>query len=265
MTFLFQIDCFSLNMKFWRFLGILPKNDVSKYYSYYSLVFILFFVIFYDLLCTINFYFLPRHLDVFIEEMMFYFTEIAVTSKVLTFFFMRDKIVTILKTLESDVFQPNTDEGLKIIESAKKFNVRYWKIVAGVSFTSNLTHVLSPLFAHIFAHVDLELPVCSFSFLSDEFKAANIYLLYFYQSFGMHFHMLYNLNIDTFLLGVMIFSIAQLDILNEKLRTVTKETRTDHTLKSSRRIVNNEEISNANIAFVSKLNSIIKHYTKVWK
>lgn len=253
-------------MKFWTLLGIYPKNNNNKYYRFYSVIFITIFVIFYDLLFTINFYFLPRHLDVFIEEMIFYFTELAVTSKVLTFFFLRDKIVSILNTLESDLFQPNTDEGLKIIDSAMKFNVRYWMIVAGVSFTSNLTHILSPLFAHLLAHVDLELPIFSFSFLSEEFKASNIYLIYSYQSIGMHFHMLYNLNIDTFLLGIMIFTIAQLEILNERLRTVTNGKSAGHGINSLRRqTVSNEESFNDNIAVVAKLNAIIKHYTQVWR
>ncbi|KAI8438281.1 hypothetical protein MSG28_010864, partial [Choristoneura fumiferana] len=52
---------------------------------------------------------------------------------------------------------------------------------------------------------------------------AFIYPLYWYQALSMHFHMLCNVNIDTFILGVLILAISQLDILDGKLRRVTEK------------------------------------------
>nr|AST36253.1 putative odorant receptor OR13 [Hedya nubiferana] len=217
-----QIDCFKVNMKFWKLLAIWPCwTEMHPYYRYYVYFFISFFVILNNILVTVNFYYLPRQLDKFIEEMIFYFTELAVTSKVLTFLFMHEKIVKILNTLESDMFQPDSHTGLKIVEKAKKFNVRYWIIVAVVSATSHLTQILSPLLLHFFLHMKLDLPLCSYSFLSEDTKQYFIYPLYWYQAYSMHALVLYNINIDTFILGVLIFALAQLDVLDDKLRRVT--------------------------------------------
>lgn len=220
-----QIDCFNINIKFWKVLAIWPSSDMHRFYKYYYKAFVAFFVFLCNFLFTINFYYLPRHLDLFVEEMIFYFTELAVTSKVLTFILMHDKIVMILNTLESKMFQPETEEGLKIIDEAKKFIVRYWKIVAVVSVTSNLTHILSPFITHLFLPIQLNLPVCSYSFLSENTTQAFIYPLYWYQALSMHFHMLCNVNIDTFILGVLILAISQLDILDNKLGRVTEKER----------------------------------------
>nr|AXF48769.1 odorant receptors OR13 [Lobesia botrana] len=248
-----QIDCFKVNMKFWKLLAIWPSSDMHPYYRYYVIFFISSFVILNNLLVTINFYYLPRQLDKFIEEMIFYFTELAVTSKVLTFLFMHDKIVKILNVLECDMFQPESETGLKVIDGAKKFNVKYWKIVAAVSATSHLTHILSPLILHFIFHMKLDLPVCSYSFLSEETKQTFIYPLYWYQAFTMHAQVLYNINIDTFILGVLILAIAQLEVLDNKLRTITD--------KDQKRRPTGAPIDNS----IMKLKNSIIHYDELGK
>lgn len=257
-----QTDCFNFNIKFWKFLGIWPPNSLGRYYKYYSRAFVMIFQIFYNFLFSINLYFLPRHLDIFIEEMILYFTEVAVMSKVLTFFFMHDKIVEIFITLQSDIFQPSTDYGVKVIENAKIFNVRYWKILAVASFTSCLTLLLTPIIAHLITSVDLVLPISSYSFLSDEIKEKYIYPLYFYQSFGLFFHMLYNINIDNFFLGIIIFTIAQLEILEEKFRNITDELRLEETEEKH---ANCRSIVNDDKTLILRLNKAILHYDVVSK
>ncbi|XP_072945450.1 odorant receptor 59a-like [Epargyreus clarus] len=253
-----QIDCFSYNLKFWKYLGICPFSIKSPLYKYYSIIFIIFYTITYDVLCAINLYFIPRHIDDFIEELIFFFTEIAEMSKVLTFFFMSGKIKDILNTLESDMFQPETAKGINIIERAKTFNIRYWKIVGAVSTTSYLVHVMSPFLAHLILKVKLILPICSFSFLSDSVKEKFIYPLFFYQCSGMHFVMLYNVNIDTFFLGLMIFLIAQLEILGEKFTVVAdcNEILENRSQTDPQRI---------DMELIKKLNKAFIHYDEVRK
>lgn len=257
-----QTDCFNFNIKFWKFLGIWPANSFSRYYKYYSRGFVMTFQIFYNLLFTINFYYLPRHLDTFIEETIFYFTEIAVMSKVLTFYFMHDKIIEIFIKLQCDIFQPTTDNGMKVIENATKFIVRYRKIFTVVSFTSSVALLLTPIIAHLLMSVDLVLPICSYSFLSEEIKKNFIYPIYLYQSIGMLFHMLYNMNIDTFFLGVLIFIIAQLEILAEKLRNITDELHLKKTDETNRQC---ETIANDDKELIWRLNKAIIHYDEVSK
>lgn len=251
-----QVDCFYLNMMYWKFLGIYPDGSNWKYYRYYSLFMICTFAVVYVGLCSINLFFLPRHLDIFIEEMIFFFTLIAASSKAITFYWMKPEINKILQELDIDIFHPHTDNESQIIEAATKFNKTYWKIVAVVSYTSNLTHILSPLIAHIIFSAELELPVCSYSFLSENFKSTFIYPLYFYQSFGMHIIMLCNVNIDTFFLGLMILVIAQLDILDEILISIVPYVVLSSEITSS--TVNENEVN-------MKLNKSVSHYDKVAK
>ncbi|XP_026319480.1 odorant receptor 46a-like [Hyposmocoma kahamanoa] len=257
-----QTDCFNFNIKFWKFLGIWPSTSFGHYYKYYSRVFVMTFQIFYNLLFSLNFYYLPRQLDIFIEETIFYFTEIAVMSKVLTFFFMHDKIVEIFIKLQSDIFQPTNEYGVKVIENAVKFNVRYRKILAVVCFISSVALLLTPIIAHLLMSVELVLPVCSYSFLSEEIKKNFIYPIYCYQCFGMFFHMLYNMNIDIFFLGVLIFTIAQLDILAEKFRNITDGHRFEET---DERNGNCRHIGNDDKELISRLNKAIVHYDEVSK
>ncbi|XP_047528194.1 odorant receptor 43a-like [Vanessa atalanta] len=243
-----QTDCFIRNMKYWKFLGIYPLEIKWKFYNWYSKIFVFAFIILYDGLSTLNFYFLERNLDHFIEEMIFYFTELAVMSKVLTFMIMREKIEEILKTLDSETFQSINETETVFIKNAMKFNVKYWKIVALVSYFSNFVHVSSPFIAHLFLPVPLVLPVSSYSFLSENFTETFIYPVYFYQSIGIHMNMLYNVNIDTFFLGLMILVIAQLEILEQKLMTVT-----------------NKHDSNYSISLNTHLNKSIIHFDEVAK
>ncbi|XP_014362866.2 odorant receptor 46a [Papilio machaon] len=253
-----QIDCFNINMKFWKVLGIYPYRNIKFIHNLYSKMFLLLFIIFYDILLTVNFYFLPSQLDAFIEEMIFYFTEISVTTKVLTFLFFRKNIRKILEVLESSIFEPMSDSGIKILNDAKKFNIVYWKIVAVVSFTSYLSHIISFFITHVVLENVAEFPICSYNFLPMEIKERFIYSLYLYQSIGIHFHMLANLNIDTFFLGLMILVIAQLDILNEKLSSLT-DTPKNVTCENN---VHRDQYEN-NI--IKSFNQAIVHYDELYK
>nr|WCC57366.1 odorant receptor 31 [Papilio dardanus] len=253
-----QIDCFNINMKFWKILGIYPYRKITFIYNLYCKIFFLVFIIFYDILLTINFYFLPSQLDAFIEEMIFYFTEIAVTSKVLTFLIMRDNIRKILEVLECSIFIPSSKNGIKILNNAKRFNIMYWKIVAVVSFTSNLSHIISFFITRVLLEQSAELPICSYSFLSIEIKQRFIYPLYLYQSVGIYFHMLANLNIDTFFLGILILVIAQLDILKETLTNLTDQSKYVTREKYVDGIQNE-------INIINNFNQAIVHYDELCK
>ncbi|KAF9412480.1 hypothetical protein HW555_009004 [Spodoptera exigua] len=253
-----QINCFNINFRFFKFLGVWPGKNPWRYYNYYSKAFILFFVIIFSLLFSINFYFLPRQLDIFIEETIIYFTDLAVTSKVFTFVFMHDKIIEILDILECEVFQPDDDEGLIILEKAKKFNRTYCKIIMSVSYLSSTLHILSPLISHLILDVELMLPICRYAFISDEYRLMFIYPIYLYQSVAIHFHVLYNVNVDIFFFGLMVLAIAQLDIIDKKLRKVTDENKineTDGEVSSS--------LTHANKKDVMKLNQCIIHFIKI--
>nr|WQS23369.1 odorant receptor 25 [Diaphania glauculalis] len=245
-----QIDCFNIIMKYWKILGLHPEKDIWPYYNYYSFFVTFTFIILYDSLLSLNFFYLPRELDKIMEDMVFYFMVLSVVSKAFTLLFQKEKIMSILNTLESDVFQPDTEEGQNIIKEAKIFNLRYLKIEAAISATSHITHITTPLIVHFFFNQKLELPVCTYSFLSNDTIDEFVYPLYFYQILGMHFQVLYNVNIDSFFVGVMVYVTAQLDILNNKYRHLT-----DNLPKGS----------DSDRSLNLKLNEAVNHYREIAK
>ncbi|XP_026732014.1 odorant receptor 2a-like [Trichoplusia ni] len=255
---LHQVDCFKMNMRFWKFLAIWPDNDSSRSYKYFSILFIGIVVILYNVLFSISFYFLPRQLDLFIEELIFYFTELSMFSKVMTFVFMRKKIKEVLRILETDIFQPDDAEGLALVTKAKNFIMMYYKIDFIISGTSNFAHVVAPVLGHVIFKAELLLPVTRYSFFSDALTQKFIYILYAYQAVGIHFHMLYNINIDTFFVGLMILIIAQLDVLDGKLRRVADvEQDTENEGEVSREPVDK------NRKAVTNLNGCIIHFDEI--
>lgn len=256
-----QIDCFNKQIKIWKLLAIWPSNYTSYNFNFiYPLIFLSFFVGLYNSLYSINFYFLPRQLVVFAGELVLYFTNVSVISKVLTFVCFRKKIRKILETLESDMFNPDDEESANIIKKAKMFTIRFWKVVAVVSVTSNTAHVFVPLILHLCFGLPLDLPVCSYSFLSDDTKQRFIYALCLYQGIGMHFHMHYNLNTDSFLMGLMILTIAQLRVLDAKLRNVTCYRETAKTAGVGQR-QSSEREANLELA----LKNCVIHYGEISK
>ncbi|XP_045451255.1 odorant receptor 46a-like [Melitaea cinxia] len=261
MNLLKQTSCFNKNVIYWKLLGIYPLKVEWKFYNWYSKIFVSIFVLLFDGLHTINFYFMKRNLDNFIEEMIFYFTELSVMSKALTFMLMRERIKTILEILDSETFQPKSEVEMQLITNAKNFNVKYWKIVAVVSYCSYIFHIVYPFIVHFLLQVPLILPVCSYSFLPERFTETFLYPLYIYQALGIHMNMLYNINIDTFFLGLMILIIAQLKILEKKLMTVTdicKKHKYNNILYPK-----NGQSSEKNM--INQLNKLIIHYDEVTK
>ncbi|XP_046962806.1 odorant receptor 43a-like [Vanessa cardui] len=264
MKFLKQTECFNRHMKYWKFLGIYPLEVKWKFYNWYSKIFVFAFIILFVGLSTFNFYFFERNLDDFIEETIFYFTELAALSKVLTCMVMKKKIEEILKTLDSEMFQPINEMETVFINNAMKFNVKYWKIVAVISYFSHFVHILSPFIAHLVLPVPLVLPVSSYAFLSEKFKDEFIYQLYLYQTMGIHMLMLYNVNIDTFFLGLMILVIAQLEILEHKFMTVTNKY--DNNVSESLNTSNRNGRSKINdIYYIEDLNKAIIRFDRVAK
>nr|AOE48059.1 putative odorant receptor OR54 [Athetis lepigone] len=216
-----QIDCFKIHLTILRILGVWPEENPSLCYIYLSRIFVFIFTVLYVVIYTVNFYFLPQQLEIFAEELIFYFSIIGALSKALAFIFLRDKFKKMLDMLESEVFQSDDPEEVKLIEKAKEKSMFYWKITAGLSVSANTANVFLPFVVHLIFSVKLEFPVCRYSFVPEQYEAIFLYPAYLYQSIGITSHMLYNVNIDTFLLGVMFLAMAQLDILDRKLRKVT--------------------------------------------
>nr|AXY83384.1 putative odorant receptor 3 [Conopomorpha sinensis] len=245
-----QTNCFSINFVFWKLLGVYPGEYAKHAYYVITKTILTIFVLFYSPVVTINFMYLPKQMDIVIEEIIFYVTEVTVTAKVISFILLKGKLCEILELLDDDLFQPKNNYEKNTITNAMNLTRRIWKINAITSYVSHLTHVLTPLAVHLFLDTKLVLPLCSYSFLSDETRERYIYLCYFYQVFGMHLQMTSNVNIDSFIWGVLVLIRGQLEIIDQKLEAVAD---TD------------EEQTNAekNAKATENLNGCIDHYERV--
>lgn len=250
-----QIDCFKSNFKILQYLAVWPEfgrnKKYYKYYSYFTYIFITIFVFLYNVLFTISFLCAPYNIGIFISEGIFYFTEIAVISKVLTMIVKRNKVLLICNMLESDRFQPKTDSGKHILAQGKRFNNIYYNIIAITSFFSFSASALQYLLPHIFFSTELKMLVSNYYFLNEETKIKYAYYICAYQDFGIFTHMLYNVNIDTLITGLTTYANVQLDILKDKISK----------LKAS----NADEKSKNNSLEVYELKECIIHYMEIEK
>lgn len=79
------------------------------------------------------------------------------------------------------------------------------------------TQVLPPLFIRQIFNNKTDLPICNYFFVTDEDRENYYYLWFLYQSVGMYGHMTYNVNIDSFLSGLMFLGVGQFKALNYTL------------------------------------------------
>nr|WCC57427.1 odorant receptor 30 [Papilio glaucus] len=241
--------CFKLNFIFLNVFGIWPANINGTCYRYYSAVFIFISLFVYNLLLTFNLIYTPRRIEIFIREVVFYFTEIAVTGKVIMILTKRNDILNVLKILDCAIFQGQDDISRIIIKNhIAKYKI-YWKIYAVLSNFAYFSQVLLPVVLHLIFNTKLDLPICKYYFLNDELIQKYFIYFFIYQSVWMYGHMTYNVNIDTLIAGLIFMVITQLRVLNYKLK---------HFKISTKKLTN----CSKSIEF-SELKRHLKHYDTI--
>ncbi|KAI8431924.1 hypothetical protein MSG28_004467 [Choristoneura fumiferana] len=210
-----QSDSFKQNCFFWKVFGLWPGRTPNKYYKYFSFAYLMTTLAAYNALLTLNLYYTPRQIDLFIHEVIFYFTEIAISTKACMIIFKRKQIVSIFELLDCDEFKRNDSTGHQIVENHNSYYKLYYKIVFVVSHFTYLSQVLLPVIGMLIFKTSLDLPICEYYFLSEQYKDNYFTLIFVYQSVGMYGHMMYNVNIDTLIVGFMLLAIAQMkEIIN---------------------------------------------------
>lgn len=212
-----QSDIFKYNFFFWKVLGLWPGRKPNRYYKYYSCVYILITLIIYNILLTLNLAFTPRKIEYLIREVIFYFTEIAVTSKVFMIIIMRDKILEAFNLLDGKDLDGDDESSKKVIEKANTQIRIFFKYFATISHAAYSSQVFVPIIIYLIFHVDLDLPICKYYFLTDEIRDRYFIFWFIYQSWGMYGHMVYNVTVDSFIAGLLLNAVIQLKILNVKL------------------------------------------------
>lgn len=212
-----QSDIFKNNLICWKIFGLWPGRSQNKYYKYFSFLYLLITLFIYNILLTLNLAYTPRTIEFIIREVIFYFTEIAVTSKVLMIVIMRDKIIEAFNLMDSEEMDKDDEKSKQIIDQNYASYQTFFKLYAILSNLAYSSQVFIPIFLYFIFKSNMELPICKYYFLTDEIRESYFVLLFIYQSFGMYGHMMYNVSVDSFIAGLLLVAIAQCRIINDKL------------------------------------------------
>nr|AOE48040.1 putative odorant receptor OR35 [Athetis lepigone] len=244
-----QSNMFDQNFMMLKIFGIWPGNTAWKYYRYYSFIYLFFTFASYNLLLTVSLLYTPRKIELLLPEVMFYFTEISITMKMMTILLKRDKLIEAMKLIDCDEFEGDIDDKDGILSKANMTYNRGWKLY---TFTSNIAFsslVFLPFFLVLIRGTKSEFPICKYYFLSDEDREAYFFFWYIYQAVGMYGHVMYSVNIDALIAGLLIIAIAQLKLLNKKFYKL-KLSEVESELSKEIQ----EQIQ------ISRLNQLLRHY-----
>nr|ARO70509.1 Odorant Receptor 27-2 [Dendrolimus punctatus] len=247
-------DIFNPLLFQWKLFAIWPGKTPSRLYKYYTYLYLFATLFAYNILLTVNLIYTPFKIDMLIREVIFNFTEIVVTSKVIMVLVKRNKIVEILDLLDSEEFQ-DTNESSSIVGDSKKTYTRSYLMYAITSNISYFSQVIAPVFVNLIfgSSLTTELPICNYYFLSDESRKNYFVFWFIYQAVGMYGHMTYNVTIDSFLAGLLLMTETQMRVINYKLTNLNKEVKHGTDDKA------NEDKE------MSKLKKCLRHYDLVLK
>nr|XP_032528613.1 odorant receptor 30a-like [Danaus plexippus plexippus] len=243
-------DCFKINFFHLKFFGIWPGQSWKGYYKYYMAIFIFVNFIIYNSLLILNLVFTPRKIEYMIREVIFLFTEVAVTGKVLMIMFKRKKILSVFDILNCEVFKGEDDISRRIVESHVSKYKTYWSLYAILSNFAYSSQVFVPIIVYFIFNTNIKLPICKYYFLDEEYVRRYFVFLYLYQSLGIYGHMQYNVNIDALISGLLILAIAQVKVLKYELKNI----KPDSPLKDKRETERSQ---------IFKLHKHLKHYEEL--
>ncbi|KAH9641619.1 hypothetical protein HF086_009222 [Spodoptera exigua] len=161
---------------------------------------------------------------------------------------MRDKIIEALNLIDCDEFVGDYEKkgGLYKTNMGFKLGWKSYLILSNIAYSSQ---VVAPVFLDILRGTKTELPICKYYFLSDEVRESHFLFWFLYQSCGMYGHMMYNVNIDSIIAGLLLIAIAQLKLLGNNLTNLKLS---DEERKLSKDIQDKIQIT--------RFNKMLRHY-----
>lgn len=210
-------SCFEINCFFWKIFGLWPGTSSKTYYRYYSISYLFVTLFLYNILLTANLIYTPWKIELLIREVIFLFTEVAVVAKVLTIILMRKRIILAFDLLDSEFFQGEDDISKKIVEKYIRIYTFGWKMYVILCNFSYASQAIVPIIKYYIFRKNIELPICKYYFLSDESRESYFSLWLIYQVFGIYGHMMYNVNVDSFVAGLILMAVTQMKVINHKL------------------------------------------------
>lgn len=249
-----QSKVFDRNFIYLKFFGLGSGETSGKYYKCYSFIYLSVTLACYNLLLFVNLLYTPRKIELLLREVIFYFTEITVTTKILTIIFKRDKIITAMKIIDCDEFMGDFENKNGILYNTNRTYRLGWKSYAVLSHMVYTCVAIIPISSDFIRGTEFELPICKYYFLSDEVRESYFYFLFIYQIIGMYGHMAYNVSIDSLIAGLLLIPIGQLRLLNKNLTNfqLSKE-------EKKLQIEIQEKIQ------MARLNKLLQHYEVILK
>ncbi|XP_047511356.1 odorant receptor Or2-like [Pieris napi] len=235
-------DTFNINFICLKFFGVpWPGKTSSLYYKYYSGIYILVSLILYYLLIILNLFYTPRNIELLVREVLFCFSETVAAAKVVMIFLKRKTIVRAFCILNCKFFK-GEDESQQLVSKYIVKYKTYWKFNAIMSNSA----FFAKIFVHIISYIvygKIELPFYNYYFLEKKTISRYFAILWFYQAWGIYGHMMYNINIDSLIAGLILKIIAQIRIVDHELRKLKS-----HSVEGDQLV---------------KLNKCLRHYDMV--
>nr|WCC57615.1 odorant receptor 29 [Papilio polytes] len=241
--------CFTNNVLAWKIFGIWSGPNPNKYYKYFSFIFVNLTLTIFNLFLTINLFYTYNNIENLLHEVIYFFTEITVVAKASMILFWKKEIMIAFDILDSDDFEGNDEKSIEIIE---KDVSTYKKIFKFYFYFCNLSYILAivPGFVDYLLGNDSEFPISKYNFLGDEIREQYFTLLYFYQSFCIYVHMVYNISVDSLITGFVFLIITQLKVLKYKFKR----------LNFKNRALKRRNASEVNCQSQKNLNQCFRHF-----
>jgi hypothetical protein len=212
----------NIKMNIWtlRVLGLWPKGDESYepgLYALHAAILLVVFLLGHLFFQAANIYFIRDNLEAITGTIYVLLMEILVVFKVFYVAKNMDMLKQLLKTLESDLFQPKSAEQKALIESS----VYFWRIIYQLLFIMccgcNLFWALFPLLDKTTG--ERRLPFLAWypynTTISPLYE-----ITYVYQIVSAGFITTVHVNVDALVTAITVFNASQFDILIDNLRNL---------------------------------------------
>jgi hypothetical protein len=211
-----------IKMTIWtlRVLGMWPKGDEvyePGLYAVHAAFLLVVFLLGHLFFQSANIYFIRDDLEAITGTIYVLLMEILVVFKVLYVAKNMDMLKQLLKTLESDLFQPKSAEQKALIESS----IYFWRIIyqtlLSMGCGNNLFWALFPLLDKTAG--EKRLPFLAWYPYNT--KVSPLYeITYVYQIVSVGFITTVHVNVDALVAAVNVFNGSQFDILCDNLRNL---------------------------------------------
>ncbi|XP_038208167.1 odorant receptor 4-like [Zerene cesonia] len=216
-------DCFHMNFVCLKIFGLCFGNKPNKFYKCYSVIYLFITLPIYFSLLSLNLVFTPKMLEVLIYEFIYYFTEFSVLAKVFMVLRKRNELREMMNLLDCDAFKGDDDTSSAIVNRYVNQYKIYWKAYSILCHFAYISLSLASLIRFIL-HSNIDLPVCKYYFLGDETLERYYVVFWLYQCIGIYGHMMYNINVDFLIIGLIMMAIAQVEVVHHEISSrVTEE------------------------------------------